>query len=96
MYLFKSRYRASNAQWVHFDQFEADYRDAVKPTHQKGPDSLKYDVVELVETYCGMEGCYAVPGYKTKEGRWVQFVFSFDADDDGGPIIQYSHCYPSS
>jgi len=38
-----------------------------------------------------MEGSLSVPAYKTKMGKWCHFVFSFDVNDDGLPIIQYSH-----
>jgi len=66
---------------------------AIKATFAKGEDSLKQDVLELIELYSGMEGSLAVPAYKTKMGEWCQFVFSFDVNDDGLPIIQYSHYF---
>jgi len=91
-----SRYRVSDVQWFFFDQFIEDYRDVIKPPYLKNSESLMHDVLELIEAYCGMEGCYTIPAHKTKEGRWYLFVFSFDLDDDDFPIIQYSHCCPSS
>jgi len=91
-----NRYRIADVQWVLFDLFEDDYRGVIKPNFQKGPDSLKYDVLELIELYCGMDGHYAVPHYKTRDGQWYHFIFSFDLDEDDMPIIQYSHCQSSS
>ena len=85
------KYRISDVQWHMFDQFLEDYREAVKATFAKGEDSIKQDIAELVELYSGMEGSLSVPAYKTKMGKWCHFVFSFDVNDDGLPIIQYSH-----
>ena len=83
--------KLSNNQWHMFDQFLEDYRMAIKATFAKGEDSLKQDIAELIELYSDMEGSLSVPAYKTKTGEWCQFVFSVDVNDDGQPIIQYSH-----
>jgi len=85
------RYRISEVQWIFFEVFLEDYREVVKATFAKGEDSLKQDVLELIELYSGMEGSLAVPAYKTKADEWCHFVFSFDVNDDGQPIIQYSY-----